>query len=59
MRTLATGNAGTESGKPSIEYYVSAIDEPARAALKTLTAARKAFVMALSLIHISEPTRPY
>ncbi len=46
MWTLATGNAGTESGKPSIEYYVSAIDEPARAALKTLTAARKAFVMA-------------
>ncbi|MCO8121658.1 DUF1553 domain-containing protein [Stieleria sp. TO1_6] len=44
LQSLATGGVDT-ARKPSFEYYVSAIDQPARRSMAALTAARKAFVM--------------
>lgn len=61
LRTLANGDAGTTKGKPDFEYFVSAIDEPARAALRSLTDARHALVMAEEVmveIPIMEETDP-
>jgi hypothetical protein len=46
LQTLANGEANTTGDKPSFEYFAAAIDEPARQALRSLTDARKAFVMA-------------
>lgn len=46
LRTLAKRDANTAGDKPSFEYFVSAIDEPARRALQSLTEARRAYVMA-------------
>lgn len=42
LESLATGTAI----EPTLEYYTSAIDERVRSAMKSLTAARKEFVMA-------------
>lgn len=42
LHCLATG----EFSEPTFEYFVSAVDEQTREAMETLTAARKAFVMA-------------
>ncbi|GAA5508954.1 DUF1553 domain-containing protein [Novipirellula caenicola] len=46
MQTLAGQNDKTDRDKPSFQYYASAIDEATRAAMQSLTDARKAFVMA-------------
>ncbi|NND96714.1 MAG: DUF1553 domain-containing protein, partial [Pirellulaceae bacterium] len=48
LRTLAVGDVDGdgESDKPSFEYFTSAIDQPSRQALTSLTDAREAFVMA-------------
>ncbi|QEG43720.1 DUF1553 domain-containing protein [Roseimaritima ulvae] len=46
LLTLANGEAKSKSGKPNFEYFVSAIDQASRDALQSLTAARKAVVMA-------------
>jgi len=49
LANLANGPA--EAGaQPGFEYYISAIDTPARAAQQELTEARKAFVMAEEVI---------
>ncbi len=46
LQRLARGETETHHGKPSFEYFASAIDETTRAAMQSLTAARKDFVMA-------------
>ncbi|MCS7470535.1 DUF1553 domain-containing protein [Stieleria sp. ICT_E10.1] len=46
LKTLSLGQQRFDAGKPSFDYYASAIDEDARAAMAKLTEARKAFVMA-------------
>lgn len=46
LKTLAMGSQALADGRPSFDYYASAIDEQARSSLTKLTEARKAFVMA-------------
>ena len=46
LQFLSKAKSGDADSKPALEYFVSAIDEPAREALDRLTQARKDFVMA-------------
>ncbi|WP_372721708.1 DUF1553 domain-containing protein [Novipirellula sp.] len=51
LQRLANGETETHHGKPSFEYFASAIDETTRAAMHSLTDARKDFVMAEEAIN--------
>lgn len=46
LRLLAMGASEVVVDKPSFEYFASAIDQPSREALQSLTDARQAFVQA-------------